>query len=191
MRTTATRRCRCRSLSLPSPRAGPATHCILRERSTKATTAAAFGGSGCVNRARFFWWPYAHAFRPKRKKNSSWPVFLQRHCRRPTSDFRFTESFVRANVPIPWPNLARYSHICETWARTSNKKNTECVCVFIVYAFICLSIMRVCIILYYNLCTAYYKKKPSPWLTGELAAVKANFLISYHYNNIMCACLCI
>ncbi|CAI6350769.1 unnamed protein product [Macrosiphum euphorbiae] len=105
MRTTATRRCR--SLSLPPPRAGPATHCILRERSTKATAAAAsafsevVGGSGCVNRALVFRWPYAHAFRPKRSKNSSWPVFLQRHRRRPTSNFRFTESFVRANVPMP------------------------------------------------------------------------------------------
>jgi len=145
MRTTATRRCR--SLSLPPPRSGPATHCILRERSTKATTAKAFGGSGCVNRALVFRWPSGRTFRPKRSKNSSWAVFLCYRRRRTTSDFRFTDIFVHVNVAIRisirWPNHARFASTL-TWrasSRVVGRKRTpstrECVYRLCNYAYLC------------------------------------------------------
>lgn len=129
------------------------THCILRERSTKATTAKAFGGSGCVNRALVFWWPSGRTFRPKRSKNSSLAVFLCHRRRRTTSDFRFTDIiFVRVNVAVRisvYGDRIAYGLLaCSRDAphlgivRLVEKEHQVRVSVFIVYA-----IMRMCIIL--------------------------------------------
>lgn len=115
--------------------------------------------SGCVNRARFFWWPYAHAFRPKRRKIRLGPYFY--------NAIAAGRQAISVSPRVWCVRTSQYhdriSHGILMFARRERapqiKEHRMCVCVFIVYAFICLSIMPVCIILYRNLCTAYYEKK--------------------------------